>query len=400
MIGRLVLFLVLVGALAGVAAGPGRERLEFAAWWLSAVEPPVVRLELPDRPLRGVVALEPALEPAGRVVIVQAELDGQPLALAGALQLDTTRLPDGEHELALVARDLSLRRNEATARAVFRSDNTPPHLTVELDPPELAEGGTAVVRVRSSEPSRLSAALPGRKEPALRLWQRGEEHWALVGCSPAGPPFWERAAAAGELTVRLEATDEAGNRAETTLTRPVARATSELDHVELPAEYEPLLAPEVREAEETRLWNEVYRVAGGPPRWSGPFLKPADGPVITAFGTRRAYNGGPVAGWHAGVDISAPRGAVVRAPAPATVVLVDRVKLRGLIVVLDHGAGVYTTLAHLDEALVKSGDPVARGQPVARVGSSGLSTGPHLHWELWVGGANVDPIPWTERAFP
>ena len=69
-------------------------------------------------------------------------------------------------------------------------------------------------------------------------------------------------------------------------------------------------------------------------------------------------------------------------------------------VILDHGLGVYSTYAHLSAVDVKVGDMVERGQAFAKVGSTGLSTGPHLHWEMWVGGANVNPIEWTERDIP
>jgi murein DD-endopeptidase MepM/ murein hydrolase activator NlpD len=82
------------------------------------------------------------------------------------------------------------------------------------------------------------------------------------------------------------------------------------------------------------------------------------------------------------------------------VVVIDTVKLRGNMITLDHGLGVYTTYGHLSAVDVKLGDMVEKGQPIGKVGTTGLSTGPHLHWELWVGGANVDPIEWTERDMP
>jgi len=82
------------------------------------------------------------------------------------------------------------------------------------------------------------------------------------------------------------------------------------------------------------------------------------------------------------------------------VALVDQVALRGNVVILDHGLGVFTTYAHLSSVDVKPGDEIQRGQVFANVGSTGLSEGPHLHWELWIAGQNVDPLPWTRRAFP
>ena len=87
------------------------------------------------------------------------------------------------------------------------------------------------------------------------------------------------------------------------------------------------------------------------------------------------------------------------APAKGKVVAIDEVRLRGKVAILDHGLGVFTTYAHLSEIDVQVGQIVERGQAFAKVGST-VSTGPHLHWELWVRGANVNPIEWTERDMP
>ena len=93
-------------------------------------------------------------------------------------------------------------------------------------------------------------------------------------------------------------------------------------------------------------------------------------------------------------------GTAVRAPATARVAFVGTVPARGNIVILDHGAGVYSTYAHLQQATVAVGDDVKAGQVIARVGTTGFSTGPHLHWEVWVNGANVDPLDWTHHSYP
>jgi murein DD-endopeptidase MepM/ murein hydrolase activator NlpD len=90
----------------------------------------------------------------------------------------------------------------------------------------------------------------------------------------------------------------------------------------------------------------------------------------------------------------------VAAPARGVVVFEGKEPARGNVLVLDHGAGVYSTYAHLDRFEVEPGQDVAPGQTLARVGSTGFSTGPHLHWELWVAGSNVDPIDWTRRSYP
>jgi murein DD-endopeptidase MepM/ murein hydrolase activator NlpD len=103
-------------------------------------------------------------------------------------------------------------------------------------------------------------------------------------------------------------------------------------------------------------------------------------------------------GPHTGVDIAAPLGAPVRATAPGKVLLVGYEKGGyGLYVVIEHGAGLSTLYAHLEMAFVRRGDQVMRGQVIGRVGSSGRSTGPHLHYEVRLAGRPVDPGPYIWR---
>ncbi|MDC0833867.1 M23 family metallopeptidase [Geitlerinema sp. CS-897] len=133
--------------------------------------------------------------------------------------------------------------------------------------------------------------------------------------------------------------------------------------------------------------------------WTGPFLHPSDGPVTTVYGVRRYYNG-EWAGdyYHRGIDYAAATGAPVRAAASGRVALVGRVgqgfELHGNTVGIDHGQGVTTIYLHLSRIDVREGQMVEAGQAIGGVGSTGISTGPHLHWGLYVRGESVDPYPW------
>jgi murein DD-endopeptidase MepM/ murein hydrolase activator NlpD len=93
-----------------------------------------------------------------------------------------------------------------------------------------------------------------------------------------------------------------------------------------------------------------------------------------------------------GVDVAAPRGTQITAPAPGRVSFVGRKFGFGLVIEIVHGNGVKTRYAHCGRALVALGAQVARGMPIATVGTSGLSTGPHLHYEVLVNGRQVDPL--------
>jgi murein DD-endopeptidase MepM/ murein hydrolase activator NlpD len=127
-----------------------------------------------------------------------------------------------------------------------------------------------------------------------------------------------------------------------------------------------------------------------------------EGRLVTAHGAWRDYldPAGQVVSHaqHAGVDLAAAGGTPILASAAGVVAFAGRWRIRGNVVVLDHGVGVHSLYAHAAEHLVAAGQRVAQGQPIARVGSTGLSTGPHLHWEVRAGGVAVEPLEWTQRA--
>jgi murein DD-endopeptidase MepM/ murein hydrolase activator NlpD len=95
---------------------------------------------------------------------------------------------------------------------------------------------------------------------------------------------------------------------------------------------------------------------------------------------------------HLGVDIAAPRGTHIIAPAPGTVSFVGRKFGFGIVVEIEHGGGIRTRYAHLTKAMVQVGDEVGKGAFIATVGSTGITTGPHLHYEVLVNGRQVDPL--------
>jgi len=100
------------------------------------------------------------------------------------------------------------------------------------------------------------------------------------------------------------------------------------------------------------------------------------------------------------LDFCGRTGTELYAVAPGKVVYVDTLVVRGGVVVIDHGWGVYTAYDHLSEFRVQAGDMVQPGQVIGLGGSTGRSTGPHLHWEVWVGGVQVNPVDWLARAYP
>jgi murein DD-endopeptidase MepM/ murein hydrolase activator NlpD len=100
------------------------------------------------------------------------------------------------------------------------------------------------------------------------------------------------------------------------------------------------------------------------------------------------------------MDFSMPEGSPIYAPARGRVVFTGLTQVRGNLTVIDHGLGVFSAYFHQTEILVKVGQMVEPGMLIGKVGTTGLSTGPHLHWSMWVDGEYVDPLEWTRRVFP
>lgn len=123
--------------------------------------------------------------------------------------------------------------------------------------------------------------------------------------------------------------------------------------------------------------------------WSGAFAPPSAG-ELRRFGSKRIINGTPRRA-HSGADLPGKMGDPIRAMADGRIVFVEDQFFGGLTTVIDHGHGLYSMYMHQSKADLKPGDPVKKGQKVGEVGSTGRSTGPHLHWGIRLLGARVDP---------
>jgi murein DD-endopeptidase MepM/ murein hydrolase activator NlpD len=122
----------------------------------------------------------------------------------------------------------------------------------------------------------------------------------------------------------------------------------------------------------------------GIPRW------PVDAPLTSDFGLRFRGLSPDI---HRGVDLRAPMGTEVRSMAAGTVRFAGTMSGFGNVVWLDHGARILTVYAHLSQIHVRQGQRLGAGQPLGLSGQSGDATAPHLHFEVWQGGHEVDPVP-------
>lgn len=147
---------------------------------------------------------------------------------------------------------------------------------------------------------------------------------------------------------------------------------------------------EARIAKEQALMGPAWKARPEGVIPSLSFGSPTPGGLTASFGMRRIFNGQPRSP-HSGLDIRAPQGQAVRAPAAGVVVLTGDFFYSGNAVFLAHGEGVVSLFAHLSKVTVKQGQVVEAGDRLGEVGKTGRATGPHLHWSLSLNNARVDP---------
>lgn len=249
----------------------------------------------------------------------------------------------------------------------------------------VAQGGAFAATVSDAKTARLE--LFGR-EHVLYPMPDGTRR-ALIGTTPQTKP------GAHELRLRRKRLFRQEEVLRATVT--VSGRSFASQSLSMPEEKVKLAEdPGARSA--TAKVREAVRGGGKVARWSGPFLEPAAGRRSSAYGLSRTVNKTRPWNWHRGIDIAAPAGAPVRAPAAGAVVLAGSFPLQGGLVVLDHGHGVFSVLMHMGAVSVKEGETVEAGARIGEVGSGGFSTGAHVHWGLYVGGEAVDPEPWLRSA--
>jgi murein DD-endopeptidase MepM/ murein hydrolase activator NlpD len=259
-----------------------------------------------------------------------------------------------------------------------------PFAEAEWSPEVPAQGDTITLTVRVSGKIGTLAGTFG--STPFRFLADGDTYTAYIGVPAMAEPGLRQV----QLTID-------GAPAQV-LAIPIAVGSFATERLLLDEETSELLDPAITQNENNVL---AAVTAGFTPEvmWSGPFRLPLEGEhaIESAFGTRRAYNDGPVSSYHGGTDFQAATGTEVHAAAPGRVVLARHLDVRGNAVIVDHGAGVYTMYCHFSSIIAKEGDAVQTGDVLGLVGSTGLSTGPHLHWEMRVQGERVDPMRWLAK---
>ena len=264
-----------------------------------------------------------------------------------------------------------------------------PFTSAKLNPLPAVQGKTLSIRLTTSGPATLEGKFLGY--PVQVVTNDGNQHAALVGIHAF--------AAGGVFPMTLTATTPNGKQSTLVLLLRVNEGGYGAESISITTEKQDLLNKNVTEPEWQRIATVMSAVTSQR-YFEGVMGLPSTGAITSQFGTRRTYNGGVLDTFHSGTDFGAASGSPVIAPASGVVVLVEELPVRGNVVIVDHGWGLVTGYYHLSEQYVSIGDVLTPGQVLGAVGSTGRSTGPHLHWEMWVSGVQVDPMQWVQQSFP
>jgi len=125
--------------------------------------------------------------------------------------------------------------------------------------------------------------------------------------------------------------------------------------------------------------------------WSGTFIQPVEGSITTQYGLYRYTNGSDTPTRHAGIDIANDAGTTIVAPAAGKVIFSGHLTVSGNTVVIEHGNGLHSLFFHMQENSCSVGDLLQQGDTVGLMGSTGYSSGPHLHYQLMIGDSSINP---------
>lgn len=252
-----------------------------------------------------------------------------------------------------------------------------------LEPAELLPGGVALLCWQGSDlPQRLlKVAFSDNLQPLL---DHGNRPCALIGTDLDQP--------AGLWPLIVESVDATGSRHLTHLSLRIDGVKRPAQKLTLPKQMvTPTKREIVKQIERDRERIDQVYMRRQPIHFSPPFQRPVEGEVISAFGLRRILNGIPKSP-HNGIDFRAAAGTPIKAMARGEVALADDLYYTGKTVILDHGGGLFSLYAHLQSLSVTPGTMVNTGRVIGTVGSTGRSTGPHLHMGARLGKARINPL--------
>jgi murein DD-endopeptidase MepM/ murein hydrolase activator NlpD len=261
--------------------------------------------------------------------------------------------------------------------------------SLSVSPLPLVQGNTTVIRIVTSSPATISGTLNGYP---LHFVQVGEtEYLTIQGIHAMATPG---------LTEFSIAIDAGGNS---------LRYFSQMVLLQQgffaqdpPLTVDPATIDKAITVPEDELVKSTTTPVTDPRYWDGIFRLPVDEPwcIKSWYGNRRSYNQSDYVYFHTGVDYGVCATLNIYTPAAGKVVYAGPLDVRGNSIIIDHGWGIYSGIWHQAEIFVTKGDLVDAGQLIGSIGATGRVTGPHLHWEVWANGVQVEPLQWLENTYP
>ncbi len=301
------------------------------------------------------------------------------------LEINTEELKDGKHYLVITATDSSMTKNRTIEEIMFNVDNTPPLLKLTSGAGVFKQGKTAILYFNASEPDLDIKGMFQGKD--FKIYPYGKRYRAVIGFSIDDPGN-------DNYFMKVTAVDKAGNPSEYHYKVYVGKTKFETLSFALKPKKMQLLMPEtIRED-----WKKIEDIVveeNDVKYFGGKFIRPAAGRISMAFGLNQNINGDE-SGKHRGLDYANAVGTPVIASNAGLVRLAERLPAHGNTVVIEHGQGIFTYYAHLSSIVVTPGQMVEKGQKIGLIGSTGVATGPHLHFSVSLHNLRVDPQQWLE----
>ncbi len=268
---------------------------------------------------------------------------------------------------------------------------TSPFDSVEISPLPLIQGKTAVIQVKTNQPFEFGGNLTGHE---LHFFPESDQGFvSFQGIHALQEP--------GIYPLLLSAKLPDGTQAHAEQMVIVQDGFYAKDPI-LTVD-ESFVDPAITEPELAWLL-QITSQNSIDKQWTGIWQSPSPYSyqecLNSKFGNRRSYNGGPFTNIHTGVDFCGGDGVKIYAPADGTVVFAGEKTVRGNATIIDHGWGIFSGYWHQNQILVKEGDKVKQGDVIGLVGGTGRVTGAHLHFEIWAGGVQVQPLDWLQNIYP
>ncbi len=275
----------------------------------------------------------------------------------------------------------------ALSFAIASAAGTAARWTVVTEPARLVNGSPLLLRVTTPK---AASALSGTwlSHEITFTYDASHKSWfALAGVSQETKPGTYPL----ELHAETSSAPSAGQAISFEKQIRVERQRYPRVLLKVPARYtapSPEDQHEIEQDKETKA--EAFKTLSPGREWEGSFAPPVNAEISDVFGVERVFNG-TVQSTHQGLDFRVPSGASVAAVNRGRVILARPLFFEGNCVVIDHGQGLLTLYLHLSKFLVKEGDDVKKGQPIALSGGTGRATGPHLHLAVRWQGVYLNP---------